>query len=870
MASANANSGYTGRKRRRTTSPLVRASDIIARTLITMGGIGTILAVSLVCVFLIYVVVPLFSDPTVDDSTSIARAADRQPIHVEVDEHQLIGVSIYEDGTAVVIDLADGLPIHEFKIGEGKPVTAWAFPLGSPDFAIGFDDGTIQLGTLRFRTQFLSDEEVGPEMADVELGAATPFREGMAVRISDEQFRYSTLEHTMQEPIAAESPSPVVLLDLAILNSGPVYAALTEDGVLRLRSVRSTKNLLTGEVTSRVSGTELPYQAVEGRRPDYLCLAGLGDNVFVAWKDGFLQRFDARDYNQTQLAEEVDLLPEEGLELTSLEFLLGRVTLMAGDSTGRLKSWFRIKPDDAPTPDGAILVSAHEIQGPNSPVTAIRASLRSRMVAAGFADGTARLYHVTTDSLLLELSASTEDPVTALVISPKDDGIVAAQKDAITMWHLDPKHPEATVQAIFGKVWYEGYPGPEFVWQSSSGNDNFEPKFGLVPLIFGTLKATLYSMLFGLPLAIAAAIYTSEFLNVSIRSKIKPTIELMASLPSVVLGFLAALVFAPFVETVLPTTIAAFFTIPFAFLVAAYIWQLVPYQVSLKLNRYRFAFIVATIPFGLLAAWVIGPLVENLLFGGDLRRWLDGQIGSGLGGWMILLIPLSGIVVAVLLGRFVNPILRFRSAEWPRQKLALIDASKFVLAALGTLGLAALTGLLLTQAGFDPRGNNFFPPDVMSTYVQRNAMVVGFVMGFAVIPIIYTIAEDALSSVPEHLRAGSLGAGATQWQTATRIIIPTAMSGLFSATMIGLGRAVGETMIVLMAAGNTPVMDWNIFNGFRTLSANIAVELPEAPINGTHYRMLFLAALSLFAMTFFVNTIAEVIRLRFRKRAFQL
>lgn len=143
-------------------------------------------------------------------------------------------------------------------------------------------------------------------------------------------------------------------------------------------------------------------------------------------------------------------------------------------------------------------------------------------------------------------------------------------------------------------------------------------------------------------------------------------------------------------------------------------------------------------------------------------------------------------------------------------------------------------------------------------------------MGFAIIPIIYTISDDALSAVPESLRAGSLGAGATQWQTATRIIIPTAMSGLFSAMMVGLGRAVGETMIVLMAAGNTPVMDWNIFNGFRTLSANIAVELPEAVRDSTHYRMLYLAALCLFALTFCLNTVAEIIRLRFRKKAFQL
>ncbi|MFW5652579.1 MAG: ABC transporter permease subunit, partial [Planctomycetota bacterium] len=115
-----------------------------------------------------------------------------------------------------------------------------------------------------------------------------------------------------------------------------------------------------------------------------------------------------------------------------------------------------------------------------------------------------------------------------------------------------------------------------------------------------------------------------------------------------------------------------------------------------------------------------------------------------------------------------------------------------------------------------------------------------------------------------------LGAGATPWQTATRIIIPTAMSGLFSACMIGLGRAVGETMIVLMAAGNTPLMDFNPFNGLRTLSANLAVELPEAVRGDGHYRILFLSALVLFAMTFVINTVAEIVRLRFRRRAYQL
>jgi phosphate transport system permease protein len=195
----------------------------------------------------------------------------------------------------------------------------------------------------------------------------------------------------------------------------------------------------------------------------------------------------------------------------------------------------------------------------------------------------------------------------------------------------------------------------------------------------------------------------------------------------------------------------------------------------------------------------------------------------------------------------------------------VVELGKFLFGCVLTVFLAWGFATILSWFGLDTRASVSLGP-----YSQRNSLVVGFAMGFAIIPIIYTIAEDALSSVPEHLRAGSLAAGATPWQTAVRIVIPTAMSGLFSAVMIGTGRAIGETMIVLMATGNTPVMNWSIFTGFRTLAANIAYELGEAVQDSSHYRVLFLAGLSLFAITFALNTVAEIVRMRFRRRAYQL
>jgi len=474
-------------------------------------------------------------------------------------------------------------------------------------------------------------------------------------------------------------------------------------------------------------------------------------------------------------------------------------------------------------------------------------------------------FHVTSARELAAIPADPgRAPVGALAIAPKEDGLLVWSRQGGSLWTLDAPHPEAGLAALFTPVWYEGYAGPEHVWQSSSGTDDFEPKYGLVPLVFGTIKATLYSLLFGVPIALLAAVYTSEFLHPRTKARLKPLIEMMASLPSVVLGFLSALVIAPLVEDVVPAVLLSLVLVPFSACLGGALWRVLPSGFAIRLERARLLVVAAVLVLALGLSFVAGPLVERWLYGGDMRQWLNGSAGGGTGGWVILLFPLCVLLTAWIVIQHANPRLIRFARSMSRERFALLDLAKYVVAAGVCVLLALALGGLLARAGFDPRGG------VLGTYVQRNALVVGFMMGFAIIPIIYTIAEDALSAVPDHLRAASLGAGATPWQTTVRVVVPTAMSGIFSAIMIGFGRAVGETMIVLMAAGNTPILDWNIFNGFRTLSANIAFELPEAVRGSTHYRLLFLAALVLFAMTFVLNTVAEMVRLRYRRRRVQL
>ncbi|MGE3780226.1 MAG: ABC transporter permease subunit [Pirellulaceae bacterium] len=517
-----------------------------------------------------------------------------------------------------------------------------------------------------------------------------------------------------------------------------------------------------------------------------------------------------------------------------------------------------------PTRDGLHLSLVHDLSQPGAGFTSLRSSERGRMIVAGGQDGMVRVFQVTTEKQVLARAAVSGTRVDRVLMAPKEDGLLAKAGDTLWIANFAARHPEVTWTSLFGKVWYVGYDEPQYMWQSSYATSAPEMKLSLAPLVFGTVKATFYTMLFAAPLALLAAIYSSEFMHPRVRIWVKPAIEMMASLPSVVLGFLAALVFAPVVEGHVTAAISGLYLTPVMYLFAAHLWQALPQRLLVRWTRFRLVLLAIPLPLSVVSSLQLEPMIERWLFAGNITRWLDGQTGTGVGAWLLLLLPLCAVGTTVVIVTQINPRLRTFLGDCTRAQSVALGLLKFMLATALTVLLAVMMSWLLDQAGWDPRGS------FVSTYTQRNALIVGAVMGFAVIPIIYTIADDALSTVPQHLRSASLGCGATEWQTAIRVVVPTAMSGLFSALMIGLGRAVGETMIVLMAGGNTPVMEWNPFNGFRTLSANIATELPEAVRDSTHYRTLFFAALTLFLLTFFLNTIAELVRIRFRRRAYQL
>ncbi|HEX7375793.1 MAG TPA: ABC transporter permease subunit, partial [Pirellulales bacterium] len=879
---------------------------VLAHSLIVAGGIGTIVAVSMVCVFLVWSVLPLFAGGAIDELPPAAAPWKTPPLRTAVAENGVAGWALLPDGSLDFFRLDSGhagKSVWRHKLTDDAELTSVSTLDSDDRLAVGFADGSVRLGNIALQTSFVQPTALPPELRRLDVGQTELQERSLLERAAEHRFRRYELTSELDAPIKIATAG-IRLLDVAKRGHTTVIASFADDGRLRLTTLKAASGLKRRRAGVQQRDIELPLPALAPTdRPVALYLSGIANNLLVIWKDGALVRYDLQKLGKPQFAELNNVLSQAGATVTATDMLVGKETLVVGDSTGRIQAWFRVHkpnasgddtfpgdrggwPSQAVTPTGdgpggpssgdvgpaagasgeesSGLVAAHLLAGPDAAVTSLATSSRLRTLAAAYANGDVRLFYVTNDSLLLESRGDHHQPARSLAIFPRDDGILAIGAERMRTFRLDVPHPEVSLWSLFMPVWYEGYDAPSHEWQSSGGNDSFEPKLGLTKLIFGTFKATFYSLLIAMPLALLAAVYTSEFLHKRVRVRIKPTIELMASLPSVVLGFLGALVLAPLIERGLTTILTGMACVPMTLLLAAFVWQLLPKSARTRLSHWRFVAICLTLPLGCWLAVLIAPLVERLFFAGDMMLWLAGHTGTGTGGWLLLLLPLAGLFTAWALASYVNPILRSRAANWSEGYTAAIELLKFISATAAAFGVALSLSWTLTSAGFDPRGT------FEGTYEQLNALVVGLMMGFAIIPIIYTIAEDALSTVPEHLRSASLGAGATPWQTAVRIIIPTAMSGLFSAVMIGLGRAVGETMIVLMAAGNTPVLDWNIFNGFRTLSGNIAEELPEAVKDSTHYRTLFLAALVLFAITFLLNTVAERVRQRFRKRAFQL
>jgi phosphate transport system permease protein len=715
---------------------------------ISVGGIAVVVAVLGIFVFILSQILPLFHGAHVKPLTSVQLPLQSYAV-LGVDEWTELPFLVATDGTLAFVDLAGKRGVQTVEPGfeTVKTFSAYYYDQAHQQVLFATSDGTFAIVTIGYKATF--GGALRTVMAQPQAGPFLPL---------------------------GQPGFPIKRIAYGDTGSQKLVAAIQEvDGVLEVRaaSLSQQRTLLAAGKTT-IDQTYNLSALIQGH-PQEVVVTAQADGVVVSTQEGEVYYFY---HVGNDLSLRQRFMPFHDLAdptITSMDFLFGSVSLVFGNTRGANRIFSLYVPEG-----GAERLFGHTKTFPALPgaPSFYAMSLRNK----GFLTGTgnvASLRYGTTETIRWQQTL----PFTvaqALLGSKYNSLLFLDTTHRLHVYQLDDPHPESGLQALFGKIWYEGVAQPAYVWQSTGGTDDVEPKLSLIPLIIGSLKGTVYAMLFAVPIALLAAIYTSQFLNPDWRALIKPAMEIMASLPSVILGFLAALWLAPLLETRVPSFLLILVCLPATALLFGSVWSTLPneYRKWIKPGSEFLAFVPILVLVAYVA-WCLGPVFDRLVFG-DFRQW------------------------------------------WPR----------------------------VTGASFE----------------QRNSLVVGFMMGFAVIPIVFTITEDALSSVPPELKSGSLALGASRWQTAVRVVLPTASAGIFSALMIGLGRAVGETMIVLMATGNTPIMDFNLFSGMRTLSANIAVELPEAPYHGTLYRTLFLGGMILFLLTFLMNTLAEILRQHLRER----
>lgn len=739
-----------------------RFKDKLANITIGMGGVTVILSILLIFFYLLYEVWPLLKGSDLTKGSSVASTTPS--LYLDADEYNSRGLRIQADGQYDVIDAKSGKLLSRNPLPLPEGVTVASIKKGSVLSGLigfGLSNGQLLVAKPQYITQF--DESTNERQVNASL--AYPYGE-QAISINADGQPLTTFYVRGDESelvVLAKTSQGLERLSFAMSGgeeAGGLSLGLDEESEAGAAALTQTERIM------------LPYS---GGPITEIVLGQDGVWGYVFHDRNQLAIYSLRD--EPVLNQEITVA-EPGVDVTAVTALLGNVSLIIGDSRGQASQWFQVRKETA---DGEEfkLTKIRVIKLGDAPITALTGEPGRKGFVAGDKKGVMSYYYTTSQRLIGQEQVSTT-PIRVLSVSPRSQGILVQSEDAFSFWALESEHPDVSMSSLWSKVWYESYPEAAYTWQSSSGNIDFEGKLSLMPLTFGTFKAAFYAMVLAAPLAIFGAMYTSMFMAPALRRKVKPTIELMGALPTVILGFLAGLWLAPTIEANLPGIFSLLILTPLGILLFGMLWSRLPQEKRMFSEGWTPILLIVPI---LLIGWfsfAMSKPVEVAFFGGDVRLWLESETGLN----------------------------------------------------------------------FD----------------QRNALIVGLTMGFAVIPSIYSIAEDALFAVPRHLTNGSLALGATQWQTLTRVVLPTASPGIFSAVMIGFGRAIGETMIVLMATGNTAVMDWNIFEGMRTLSANVAVEMGEAEVASTHFRVLFLSAFVLFVLTFVLNTAAEVVRNRLRKK----
>lgn len=783
-------------------SPLTRLSaqdrkrnfyDRMQRYLVLFGGVSVLFMLILLVIYLTLSVAPLFQNATLnllgqaklttsDLNNQIKNeiiSQQRQPKELSPNFTNAYQVHLSNDGASI------------YLLSKQGSITAWSLPF----------DTTKAPNQVKFKRISDSIQVMDRPVAFMQGSATSTWYAYADQKGNIQPFQITDNDKKINQEAFQQDKVQLALNDLAdfgfqISNTKKLFIARNEQGEWAAKLWISTEQ--DSERSSRWKEQQIVLPHLD-KHPDWYQVSEQGEKLYVL-SNGFLNIYQlTQQLHQYQfhLREQVDVRQniavsdDESFMVAPIkaELLSGGYSLILSYPNGEVQQWFDVR-------EGASRKIQH-IRTIFHPFKPQDEEISYLTLPSG---GDKSLYRITQTGQLDLVQSTTQEyliknkkldaPVQLAGLSKQGDFLLVVYQQNWQLFRVNKPHLGVSWHSLWSPIWYEGYDKSAYIWQPITTSSASEPKYSLVPIVFGTLKAALVAILFATPIALSSAIYTAYFMAPKVRALVKPTIELMEALPSVILGFIAAIWFAPFVETHLLASLLTLVGLPISFLFAACLWRLLNHFIS---------------PNSYLNQYLQMPVIQS---------WLG-----------ILLLPFTAGVIFLL----------FHYAQG--LELWLFDGD--------------------FQSYLSSHGIH---------YVQKNTLIVGFAMGLAVIPSIFTIVEDAVFSVPKHLCDGASALGATPWQSLMTVILPTASAGIFSAIMIGFGRAIGETMIVLMATGNTPVMNSNVFEGLRSLAANIAIEMPESDVGSSHFRVLILAALFLFGFTFILNAVAEMIRQRLRAK----
>lgn len=708
----------------------VIASDRLAAGAIRAGGLGVILALLLIILYLLSQAAPLFRSPAVAPLAEypLPAAGAGPTVYLGFAGWGGQAVRVTAAGQVVLFSPGDGAVARllSLDLPPAARVVQLAADSGrSERLAAGLADGSVIVF------------EVGE--GDVPGGIVYPLG---------------------RSPLALLPDAPIEALALASADEGVLLFAAGQGA-----AVAALAPLVAGGPVQTLVWDSSPPAAIVGA-------AVAPDGRRLVLRDGAGALWPVLRSGRHLLPGPAGRAAEAA---TGMTLLAGGRTLVSASAAAGVRQWLLQEAD------GALSLQPVQALADGASLRLLVAESERKGLAGLDGDGGLWLIHVTSGRSWRQPQL-TEAPAAHMALSGDARQLLLETADGrVAQWQIVNPHPEVSWRALWGRLRYEDYAVAAAVWQPAGGGVAAEPKLGLAPLVFGTLKAAAVALLLALPLAVGGAIYTAHFMEPGMRRYIKPMVELMEALPTVILGFLAALWLAPLLESNLLGALLAALLWPLLVLVVAGAWHGLPVALSHRLPaELRWLFLPLLLLAFFAACFAVSPLLEVWLFGGDFTLWLSRDLG-----------------------------LQFQ---------------------------------------------------------QRNALVIGIALGFAIVPSIFSIAEDAIFSVPPHLTQGALALGARPWQALVGVVLPVAGPAILSAAMIGFGRALGETMIVLMASGNTPLLDVNLFEGLRSVAANVALEVTETEPGSTHYRVLYLSGLVLLGFSLLCNTPAELLRQRMRRR----